>query len=147
MSLTVYAISQDSLVQKLESMKQQMQNMAQDKNMAMPVLQNGQLDNLGINALDTQTAVQDVANTTQVTRTAGDGVSEFEALLRDAFEQVNILQNTSSTMQSRFDVGDRSITLADVMIASQKSSISFEATMQVRNKMVDAYKTIMQMQI
>ncbi len=147
MSLTVDAISQDSLVQKLESMKQQMQNMAQDKNMAMPVLQNGQLDNLGINALDTQTAVQDVANTTQVTRTAGDGVSEFEALLRDAFEQVNILQNTSSTMQSRFDVGDRSITLADVMIASQKSSISFEATMQVRNKMVDAYKTIMQMQI
>lgn len=147
MSLTVDAISQDSLVQKLESMKQQMQNMAQDKNMAMPVLQNGQLDNLGINALDTQTAVQDAANTTQVTRTAGDGVSEFEALLRDAFEQVNILQNTSSTMQSRFDVGDRSITLADVMIASQKSSISFEATMQVRNKMVDAYKTIMQMQI
>ena len=45
MSLTVDAISQDSLVQKLESMKQQMQNMAQDKNMAMPVLQNGQLDN------------------------------------------------------------------------------------------------------
>lgn len=146
MSLTVDAISQDSLVQKLESMKQQMQDMSKT-NIAMPLLNNEQTDNLGINALDTQTAVTNVDNTTQVNRTAGDGVSEFEALLKEAFEQVNVLQNTSGSMQSRFDVGDRSITLADVMIASQKSSIAFEATMQVRNKMVDAYKTIMQMQI
>lgn len=79
--------------------------------------------------------------------TAADSVSEFAQMLAQAFENVNVLQNESAAMQSRFDVGDRSITLADVMIASQKSSISFEATMQVRNKMVDAYKTIMQMQI
>ena len=35
----------------------------------------------------------------------------------------------------------------DVMLASQKSSISFEATIQIRNKMIEAYKTISQMQI
>lgn len=78
---------------------------------------------------------------------AADSVGEFQAMLKSAFENVNILQNESSTMQSRFDVGDRSVSLADVMLASQKSSISFEATLQTRNKLVEAYKSIMQMSI
>ena len=78
---------------------------------------------------------------------AGQTVGEFKQLLVDAFENVNILQNQASEMQSRFDVGDRSITLADVMIASQKSSLSFEATLQIRNRLVEAYQSIMQMQI
>ncbi len=78
---------------------------------------------------------------------AGQTVGEFKQLLKDAFENVNIIQNESASMASRFDVGDRSVTLADVMIASNKSSLSFEATLQVRNKLVDAYQTIMQMQI
>ena len=68
-------------------------------------------------------------------------------MLHEAFETVNNLQNDSSNKQTRFDLGDRSVTLSDVMIASQKSSISFEATMQVRNKMIEAYRTISQMQI
>ena len=36
---------------------------------------------------------------------------------------------------------------SDVMLASQKSGISFEAAIQVRNKLVEAYKTVSQMQI
>ncbi len=44
-------------------------------------------------------------------------------------------------------MGDKSVDLAEVMIAGQKSSIAFEATVQVRNKMVDAYKTIMNMPV
>ncbi len=78
---------------------------------------------------------------------ASDSVGEFARMLAQAFETVNNIQNESASMQTRFDLGDRSITLADVMIASQKSSISFEATLQVRNRMVDAYKQISQMQI
>ena len=78
---------------------------------------------------------------------AGETVGEFKQLLTDAIENVNRLQHTSSSMQARFDVGDRSISLADVMIASNKSSLAFEATLQIRNKLVDAYQSIMQMQI
>ncbi len=78
---------------------------------------------------------------------AGETVGEFKQLLTDAFENVNILQNVAGEMSQRFDVGDRSITLADVMIASQKSSLSFEATLQIRNRLVEAYQSIMQMQI
>ena len=78
---------------------------------------------------------------------AGQTVGEFKQLLTDAFENVNFLQNKASELTSRFDVGDRSITLSDVMIASQKSSLSFEATLQIRNRIVEAYQSIMQMQI
>lgn len=76
-----------------------------------------------------------------------DNVGAFANMLNQAFENVNFFQNDSSNKQTRFDLGDRSVTLSDVMLASQKSSISFEATIQIRNKMIEAYKTISQMQI
>ena len=53
----------------------------------------------------------------------------------------------ADNMRTRFDMGDDSVSLSDVMIASQKASIAFEATVQIRNKCVEAYKTIMQMQV
>ena len=76
-----------------------------------------------------------------------DNVGAFANMLNQAFENVNFLQNDSTNKETRFDLGDRSVTLSDVMLASQKSSISFEATIQIRNKMIEAYKTISQMQI
>lgn len=79
--------------------------------------------------------------------TANDGIGKFEDMLRQAFEDVNKIQNESSELQTRFDLGDRSVTLSDVMLASQKSSISFEATMRIRNQVVEAYKSIMQMTV
>ena len=42
---------------------------------------------------------------------------------------------------------DRSVSLAEAMIASQKSSVAFEATVQVRNKLVESYKEIMNMPV
>ncbi len=78
---------------------------------------------------------------------ANDGIGKFEDMLRQAFEDVNKIQNESSELQTRFDLGDRSVSLSDVMLASQKSSISFEATMRIRNQVVEAYKSIMQMTV
>ncbi|MBP7548274.1 MAG: flagellar hook-basal body complex protein FliE [Corallincola sp.] len=71
----------------------------------------------------------------------------FAVMLRQAVDGVNDLQKTSSDMQTRFDMGDRSLSLSDVMIASQKSSIAFTATVQVRNKLVEAYKEVMSMTV
>ncbi len=42
-------------------------------------------------------------------------------------------------------MGDQDVSLAEVMIASQKASVSFQAMLQVRNKLVDAYKDVMNM--
>ncbi|WP_409420487.1 flagellar hook-basal body complex protein FliE [Pseudaeromonas sp. ZJS20] len=73
--------------------------------------------------------------------------SSFGQMLKDALNNVNELQQNTNDLRTRFDMGDRSISLSDVMIAGQKSSIAFEATVQVRNKVLEAYKTIMNMPV
>ncbi len=72
---------------------------------------------------------------------------DFGQVLKSALENVNSLQADANSLRTRFDMGDRSINLSDVMIAGQKSSIAFEATVQVRNKVVESYKTIMNMPV
>lgn len=87
---------------------------------------------------------QDLMTPTAVNASNGDN---FGAMLKNALETVNEIQNESNDLKTRFELGDRSISLANVMVSSQKAGIALEATVQVRNKMVEAYKTIMQMQI
>jgi flagellar hook-basal body complex protein FliE len=50
-------------------------------------------------------------------------------------------------MRSSFERGDENIDLAQVMIAAQKSSVSFQAMVEVRNKLVEAYKDVMNMPV
>ncbi|SFS90272.1 hook-basal body complex protein FliE [Succinivibrio dextrinosolvens] len=76
-----------------------------------------------------------------------DNIGAFANMLHEAFENVNTLQNDAANKQTRFDLGDRKVTLSDVMLATQKAGLSFDATVQIRNKMIEAYRTISQMQI
>ncbi|MBF8999488.1 MULTISPECIES: flagellar hook-basal body complex protein FliE [Vibrio] len=73
--------------------------------------------------------------------------ADFGEMLSQAINNVNGLQKTSGDMQTRFDRGDENVSLADVMIARNKASVAFEATIQVRNKLVDAYKELMNMPV
>ena len=50
-------------------------------------------------------------------------------------------------MGQAFAMGDDKVSLSDVMISMQKASINFQATVQVRNKLVAAYHDIMNMQV
>lgn len=88
----------------------------------------------------------EIAPLPQAAATAAPG-SDFGQLFADAINRVNALQGESRDMATRFDSGDHSVSISDVMIASQKSGIAFDATVQVRNKVVEAYKTIMNMAI
>jgi flagellar hook-basal body complex protein FliE len=73
--------------------------------------------------------------------------SNFGELLQQAVNNVNDLQAKSGELKNALEMGDRSVSLAETMIASQKAGIAFEATVQVRNKLVDAYKQIMSMPV
>lgn len=73
--------------------------------------------------------------------------ADFGQLLNSAINNVNALQKDSSDLQMRFDRGDEGVTLSDVMIAKNKSSVAFDATIQVRNKLVEAYKELMNMPV
>lgn len=74
-----------------------------------------------------------------------EGGSDFAAMLKDSIDSVNTTQKTSGALSKSFETGDPDVSLAEVMIASQKASVSFQAMLQVRNKLVDAYKDVMNM--
>ena len=77
----------------------------------------------------------------------GNSQVEFNNLLKDALDTVNGLQQDTKQKATALERGDKNISLAEVMIASQKSSVAFEATVQVRNKLVEAYKDIKNMPV
>lgn len=71
----------------------------------------------------------------------------FADALKGALDSVSATQTASAELGKRFTMGDDSVSLSDVMVATQKSSIEFQATVQVRNKLVSAYHEIMNMQV
>jgi len=72
---------------------------------------------------------------------------DFSDALKASLEQVSNSQKHAEELGQRFAMGDDSVSLSDTMIAMQKSSISFQASVQVRNKLVSAYHEIMNMQV
>ncbi|MDI1308504.1 MAG: flagellar hook-basal body complex protein FliE [Methylotenera sp.] len=71
----------------------------------------------------------------------------FADALKASLNQVNKIQVQAEQLGKSFAMGDDSVSLSDVMIAGQKANISFQATVQVRNKLVSAYHDIMNMQV
>ena len=79
--------------------------------------------------------------------TGDNTVPDFQTMFKNAVDTVNAHQKTSAEMATRFEQGDPSIDLPEVMIAMQKSRVSFQAMTQVRNKLVEAYKEVMNMPV
>ena len=72
---------------------------------------------------------------------------DFSQALKASLDSVASAQNQSNKLGERFTSGDDSVNLSEVMISMQKASISFQATVQVRNKLVSAYQEMMNMQV
>ena len=81
------------------------------------------------------------------TQTQPTSSAQFGDLLTNALDTVSNHQREAKEKVTALEMGDRSVSLAEVMIASQKSSVAFEATVQVRNKLVESYKEIMSMPV
>ncbi len=68
-------------------------------------------------------------------------------MMGNAINQVNDTAMHSSNLSTRYTQGDPNVDLPEVMVAMQKSSVSFQAMSQVRNKLLEAYKDIMNMPV
>ena len=77
----------------------------------------------------------------------GPPQGDFRDLLKQSIDAVNDTQQSASALRTSFERGDEGVDLAEVMIAAQKSSLSFQAMVEVRNKLVDAYKDVMNMPV
>lgn len=74
------------------------------------------------------------------------GNKNFSEFLTEALGEVNQLQNNSA--KASFDLAAGKLQdVSQVTIATEKASIAIQLTMQVRNKMIDAYQEIMRMQV
>ena len=72
---------------------------------------------------------------------------DFSEVLKSSIDQVNETQQAAGDLRDAFVTGDRDVELNEVMLALQKANVSFQAMSEVRNHLVEAYRTIMRMQI
>lgn len=72
--------------------------------------------------------------------------NKFSSFLNDALNKVNQLQVESDEYKKLLATGDVD-NLYDVTIAAEKANISLQLTLGIRNKVVEAYREIMRMQI
>lgn len=79
--------------------------------------------------------------------TQANGGVNFAQMLKQSLDQVNQTQQVSTQMATAFEMGDPNVNLAQVMVAMQKASVSFEAVNQVRNRLLSAYQEIMNMPV
>jgi flagellar hook-basal body complex protein FliE len=96
--------------------------------------------------------VQSVGLTTEILKNAatklqpnGNG-ADFGNYLNKALSQVSEAQQKSAELVKAFEAGDE-VDVTKVMLAREKASLSFEATLQVRNKLLSAYKDIISMPV
>ncbi len=75
-----------------------------------------------------------------------EGPSGFGDLVRQTVNKVNENQMNASKLSSAYERGE-GVPLTDVVLSMQKSSLSFEATLQVRNKVLKAYEDILNMPV
>ena len=76
----------------------------------------------------------------------GATAPSFGDSLRTALDNVKAVQAESSRMTAAYERGEET-DIAKVMLARQEAGVAFEATLQVRNKLLAAYQETMRMGI
>jgi len=75
------------------------------------------------------------------------GQGGFADALQSSVQKINQLKKQSDASVKAFQAGDPNVALNDVMVDMQKASIGFQMGVQVRSRLVTAYKDIMNMQV
>jgi flagellar hook-basal body complex protein FliE len=71
----------------------------------------------------------------------------FQQALSTALRSVSDAQSNATRMQREVQMDNPTVSLEETMVAMQKAQIGFQATLQVRNRLVQAYSDIMNMQV
>lgn len=75
------------------------------------------------------------------------GGADFASLVQQSLSLVNAAQGQAESASHQYQLGQNDVSIEDAMIAMQKANISFQTTLQVRNKLVSAYNDVMNMQL
>ena len=80
-------------------------------------------------------------------KTQAAGGATFGDAMAQAMKGVSAQMNDATEMQRQVQLDNPTVSLEDTMVAMQKAQIGFQATLQVRNRLVSAYSEIMNMQV
>jgi flagellar hook-basal body complex protein FliE len=97
--------------------------------------------------LDRSSLLKDVhsaAQGTQAPESAAEPAAGFSGALKSALDGVTATQRRAEGLSAAYERGEET-DIAKVMLARQESGIAFEATLQVRNRLLSAYQDIMRM--
>ena len=75
------------------------------------------------------------------------GEPDFQDVLKKAVLSVNEAQNSAQAKVQSFSTGESNMTLEEVMVSMQKANLSFQTMIAVRNRLVDAYKEVTNLQV
>ena len=78
---------------------------------------------------------------------AGGVAGGFGDSFKTALKEVSASQNEVSRLQTEVQLGNPKVSLEETMLAMQKAQIGFQTTLNVRNRMVQAYSDIMNMSV
>lgn len=71
----------------------------------------------------------------------------FKDAMLKALQATSDLQTESARLSKEFSLDNPTVSLEETMIAGVKSNVAFQATLQMRNRVVQAYTDIMNMQV
>jgi flagellar hook-basal body complex protein FliE len=92
-------------------------------------------------------AARDAASALPAKAAPAGAQLDFGAMLKNSLDSVNKTQASAASLAEKFQLGDPKVSLEDSMVAMQKANVSFQAAIQVRNRVVQAYHDIMNLQI
>jgi flagellar hook-basal body complex protein FliE len=100
---------------------------------------------LQMRSLAAQAESKPVEQTEGAVKEGVAAADSFADLLSESVKAVNQQQHAAGDMKEAFERGEPGVELSEVMLQVQKASLSFQAMTQVRNKLVEAYKDVMNM--
>jgi flagellar hook-basal body complex protein FliE len=95
-----------------------------------------------IREMSNKSKVFSETNTTQAS-----GFDNVLSATKNSIAHVNQTMTESDALKNSYIAGDSNVSMSQVILASQKSKLAFEGLLTVRNKILDAYKEIMNMPV
>lgn len=78
---------------------------------------------------------------------AGAPAGGFKAAMTQALQGVSQAQLEAQRLQRELTLDNPTVSVEETMLAMQKANVGFQATLQVRNRLLQAYSDIMNMQV
>jgi len=104
-----------------------------------------------IDIAETLSKIRSISSKTAVfgdiTPVNGSKFSQIMSVAKDSISGINTSQLQAESIKNAYISGDPNVSISQVMMTTMKSKVAFEGLLVVRNKLLEAYKEIMNMPV